>query len=165
MKHCAIDPQQIGSITESRVPIEVRDYMSSPAITIDWEAPLATAITMMRARNIRHLPVVDAEARLLGILTDGDVREALIALEHTGARTDFPSSLIVGKVMTWGAEAVTPDTDIAIAARLMHDRKLSALPVVEGERVVGILTEVDALRGFIAILDATHSEENPRCGF
>lgn len=168
MRHCPIDPARFAERDASPRTIEVREYMTRPAITIGWEQLVANAWKIMTTRNIRHLPVVDADGVLVGILTETDIREALIgltALGHTPTLAEIPSSLIVGKVMTWGADAVTPATEIAAAARFMRDRKLSALPVVEAERVVGILTEIDVMRGFLAVLDALKAPRNYQCGF
>jgi CBS domain-containing protein len=127
--------------------------MTSPAVTIGWEEPLSHACTVMRQARIRHLPVIDVDGRLVGILTDGDVREALEA-QRISVPADSPSTLIVGKAMTWDAVAVAPSCGLGHAARLMVERTLSALPVVEAQRVVGILTETDILRAFAEVIEA-----------
>jgi acetoin utilization protein AcuB len=127
--------------------------MTSPAITIGWDEPLSRAWTVMREARIRHLPAIDVDGRLVGMLTDGDIREALEA-ERVSVPAHSPSTLIVGKAMTWDPVTVVPSCGLGHAARLMVERTLSALPVVEAERVVGILTETDILRAFAELLDA-----------
>jgi acetoin utilization protein AcuB len=122
--------------------------MTRAVITIGWDEPLARAAQLMDERHIRHLPVVDADESLIGIITDGDVREALESARVRDAES-APATLIVGKVMTRDVVSVTPSWDLAQAARLMQTRKLSALPVVEGGTVVGILSEVDVLAAFV----------------
>jgi acetoin utilization protein AcuB len=89
-------------------------------------------------------------------VTDRDLRQVLFdpAVQARLARaTDALRGLTVREVMTWGAVSVTPATSIRDAARLMHERKVGALPVVERDRLVGILTERDVLATFREILD------------
>lgn len=139
MRHDPIDPGQPADRGGIPPVIRVRDYMAYPAVTVGWEEPVANAWSRMQARNIRHLPVVDADGRLVGLVTEADLAEA-------------PPTLIVGKVMTWCTDAVHPESEIAEAARLMQDRKLVALPVVEDGRVIGILTDADIMRAFCRFL-------------
>ena len=76
MRHDPIDPGQCQDFEETRPRIRVRDYMTHPATTIGWEEPVANAWSLMQARRIRHLPVVDADGRLVGVVTEADLREA-----------------------------------------------------------------------------------------
>jgi acetoin utilization protein AcuB len=119
------------------------------------EAHLSEAAKLMRAQKIRHLPVVDGAGRLVGIVTARDLRQALFAPAVHDEHTDVPTlleALSVADVMTRGVMSIRPATSIRDAARLMYERKLGALPVVERERLVGILTETDVLRAFQELL-------------
>ena len=150
MRHDPIDPGQAGGVERSafpEVPPVVADRMTRPAITIGWAEPLASAARLMAERGIRHLPVVDADRRLIGILTESDVRE-IVASEGLRDLDAAPSTLIVGKAMSLDPVAVTPDTSLAAAVTLMYKRKISAVPVVDADEVVGILSESDILREF-----------------
>lgn len=150
-RHDPIDPGRFAG-SEGRAaftgPLRVAERMTRAAVTIGWEEPLARASQLMEQRHIRHLPVVDAEEHLIGIVTDGDLREALESARVRDAES-APATLIVGKVMTRDVVSVAPSCDLVEAARLMHARKLSALPVVEGGKVVGILSEIDVLAMFV----------------
>lgn len=148
MRHDPIDPGRPTAREGIPPMIRVRDYMAHPAVTIGWEEPVATAWRLMQTRRIRHLPVVDADGRLVGVVTEADLREVTVGTDLAEA----PPTLIVGKVMTWRTDAVHPDSEIAEAARLMQDRKIAALPVVEGDRVIGILTDADIMRAFCSFL-------------
>jgi acetoin utilization protein AcuB len=111
----------------------------------------------MRAGKVRHLPVLDSAGRLAGIVTDRDLRHAILdpSLQERFER-GLPAalqSLVVRDVMTWGAITVYPEMEIRQAARLMHHEKVGALPVVKNSRVVGILTETDVVKAFAEILD------------
>lgn len=155
MRHDPIDPGAFTG-TEHAVPApraRVAERMSRPAVTIRWEEPVTRAWRLMEERHIRHLPVIDADGRLVGIVTDGDLSELLLA-ERVRDASAAPPTLIVGKAMTSDAVAVSPWCDLEEAVRLMHARKLSALPVVEDGQVVGILTENDILRAFAETMRA-----------
>ena len=168
MNHCAIDPGQYADVGPMPRHLRVMDHMTRPAITIGWDEPLANAWRFMKSRRIRHLPVVDADAVLVGLITEADLMEAAGDLSTHGRRLDpaeAPATMIVGKAMAWGVVSVGPETTIEETACLMHDRKLTAMPVVENGRVVGILTEVDLFRVLIDVLRQRAAPMNYRCGF
>jgi acetoin utilization protein AcuB len=109
----------------------------------------------MRARKIRHLPVVEGAGRLVGIVTARDLRQAMFSPAVQDELTNLRGvlhGLAVRDVMTRGVVSVGAATSIRDAARLMHERKLGALPVVERDRLVGILTETDVLDAFQRLL-------------
>jgi acetoin utilization protein AcuB len=109
----------------------------------------------MGARKIRHLPVVEAAGRLVGIVTARDLRQAVFApavQDHLEQLSGVLDGLVVRDVMIRGVVTVGAATSIREAARLMHERRLGALPVVERDRVVGILTETDVLKALQRLL-------------
>ena len=112
----------------------------------------ATALALASGPvKIRHLPGVDGGGRLVGMVTARDLRQALFAPAVQADAEDLLSvlqALSVGDIMTRGVVSVRAATSIRDAARLMHERKLGALPVLERERLAGILTETDVLRAF-----------------
>lgn len=118
----------------------VRDIMRSPAVTIAPDTRLQDAYRIMREREIRHLPVLEA-GRLLGIVTDRDLRLATSAL----APSPFPPASLVSAVMSRNALTADPSDPVEDAARTMRERKIGCLPVVEGGAVVGIVTGLDLL--------------------
>jgi acetoin utilization protein AcuB len=128
----------------------VAERMARPASTIRRDATAKAAWNLMKARRIRHLPVVDAGGRLVGIVTDRDLRQ--VPFHPGNAGPARPASLPVERVMTAAVMTVRPDTEILDAARIMHEQKIGALPVVEHGRVVGILTEIDLLRALVDLL-------------
>jgi len=135
--------------------IRVSDRMTRKAVTIHSDALVRGAAALMRARRLRHLPVVDRGGRLVGIVTDRDLRQVVFdpsIRERLGPAGDALEALRVRDVMTWGVVTVRPGAPIQEAARLMYQRRIGALPVVDDDRVVGILTERDVLRAFREIL-------------
>ena len=150
-------PDETEALTWPEREIRVKDLMTRPVATIGLEATVGVAWKMMKDRKIRHIPVVDADGRLVGILTDRDLREVILEpsiQEQLGNVGKALNILTVKEVMTWGVITVRPDTDIRQAARVVRDQKIGALPVVEGGRVVGILTATDLVKAIVEILDA-----------
>ncbi len=99
----------------------------------------AVAAAMQRGR-FRHMPVVDADGRLIGIVTDRDLRE----------QKGYLGATKVSAVISEPAIAVGPDDPIEDAAQILLERKIGGLPVIDGERrVIGILTTSDLLRGML----------------
>jgi acetoin utilization protein AcuB len=153
--HPGREPDELEAVTWPD-SIRVRDRMTRSVTTVHSDALVSGAVELMRSRRIRHLPVVDRSGRLVGIVTDRDLRQVMFdpAVQARLARaTDALRGLTVRDVMTWGAVSVTPATSIRDAARLMHEAKVGALPVVDADRVVGILTERDVLGTFREVLD------------
>ena len=122
----------------------VRDIMRSPVVAVPPETTLADAYRTMREKSFRHLPVVEGE-RLVGVVTDRDLRLATSAL----APVPFAPDSSVSAVMC--REPLTADAQDAVedAARVMRERKIGCLPVVEDGRVIGIITGVDLLDALI----------------
>jgi acetoin utilization protein AcuB len=131
----------------------VADLMTGPLLTLGHDASVAQAWGIMQARGVRHLPVLDADRRLIGILTDHDLRLVILARcleEEPGALARTLARLRVDEIMTWAVVTIGPDADLREAARLMHQRGLGALPVADGGRVVGMLTATDVIRALVA---------------
>jgi acetoin utilization protein AcuB len=133
----------------------VRDRMSRRVTTVRPEVRLSEAARLMRARKIRHLPVVDRAGRLVGMVTDRDLRQALFAPAVHAEAEDVLGvleALSVGDIMTRSVVRIRAAASIRDAARLMYERKLGALPVVERERLIGLITETDVLGAFQELL-------------
>jgi acetoin utilization protein AcuB len=108
----------------------------------------------MRRRRVRHLPVLDADRRLIGMLTDHDLRQLIlerVSREEPGELARTLARLRINEVMTWAVITVRPDSEIRDAARLMHEHKLGALPVADGGRIVGILTATGVIQAVAGI--------------
>jgi acetoin utilization protein AcuB len=136
-------------------PMPVRDWMTPDPVVVRADAAVAVAVDLLRTRKIRHLPVVDETGRLVGIVTDRDLRQLVFdprMREALGDSTIGLAALPVREVMTWAVLSVRSDSDLRAAARLMRERRIGALPVVEAGRVVGILSEMDALAALDKVL-------------
>jgi acetoin utilization protein AcuB len=128
--------------------MKVGDWMSRDVVTVSPKEGVRVAEHLMKAKRVRHLPVVSG-GKLVGIITDRDICRAL-PLPATSLEAQEISCLLdtlqVQAVMTRKVISVTPETSIEAAAALLLAHKIVGLPVVDGERLVGILTEGDVLR-------------------
>jgi acetoin utilization protein AcuB len=121
--------------------------------------PVSEAWELMQRKRIRHLLVTEGE-RLVGIITDRDIRLNLPSPATSLSAWEVSyllSRLTVDQVMTRSVITIGQDRQVADAVRLMLEHRIGALPVVENEHVVGIITETDLLRAFGKALEE-HSE-------
>ena len=148
-------------------PLPVKEWMTTPVATIRADAPVREAVELMKTRKIRHLPVLDDGGRLVGIVTDRDLRQMVfdpVIQERLGDVVETLGALTARDVMTWAVLTVRPESGIRQAACLMHEQKVGALPVVDDGRVVGILTERDVLRAFEALIRDRVTRVRPLAG-
>ena len=123
--------------------MRVRDVMASPVVTVAPGAALKEVASLLVERRINAVPVVDAGDRLIGIVSEAD----LLSLEtgQVAAAGGAPPHS-AGEVMRQSVYTLTGDTDATAAARLMLRHRLKSIPVVDGDRVVGMVTRRDLLR-------------------
>jgi acetoin utilization protein AcuB len=131
--------------------------MTKDPITIDPDAPIGTALAVMRDKHVHHLPAVDEDGNLVGIVTDRDLRHAVLGpvlseylsgnvRRRAQAIGQELENLTVRQVMTWVVVDVRPHAPLAYAALLMSERRIGSLPVTEKGKLVGLVTERDVLR-------------------
>jgi CBS domain-containing protein len=119
------------------------DVMSAPVVKVSPDAPLKEVAATLVEHGINAVPVVDAGDRLIGIVSEAD----LLSLETGFGRGPAPAGpRTAGEVMRQSVYTVTGDTDATAAARLMLRHRLKSVPVVAGERVVGMVARRDLLR-------------------
>jgi CBS domain-containing protein len=128
---------------------KVRDLMSPEVVTLTVNETLTIADDVMRLGRIRHMPVVDEDGRLVGILSQRDLfRDALARALGYGqhAQDKMLKMMRVKEVMKSGVATVTPDTPLEEAAARMLRDKIGCLVVLEGDEIAGILTESDFVK-------------------
>ncbi len=129
----------------------VRDVMTRQVETVGRNDMLSVADGLMRAHRFRHVVVVEEDGRLTGVVSQRDLFYGALAWslgQGSEAHRRSLEALPVKQVMTTNLAVVEPDTPLARAAALMMEHKVGCLPVVERERVIGIVTEGD----FLALL-------------
>ncbi|HEY7221940.1 MAG TPA: CBS domain-containing protein [Candidatus Binatia bacterium] len=136
---------------KSIATVTVKDLMMKSPATLDQNETLDLAEDIMHLGRIRHMPVVE-DGKLVGIISQRDLfRSALITALGFGRKTSrtLIKSIRIKEIMTRKVVTVGPDVNIKAAARLMTEKQIGCLPVVEDGRLIGILTESDIL-GYVA---------------
>lgn len=127
----------------------VSDVMSTEMVTLGRNDTLTIADDLMKQQRVRHLPVLDEDGDLCGIVTQRDLfRGAVLRALGYGSRAEemMLATLVVKEAMTENPISVAPSASLADAARLMLEHRVGSLPVLEDGRLVGILTEGDFVR-------------------
>jgi acetoin utilization protein AcuB len=140
--------------------LTVEQVMTSDPVTVAPTDSIRVAIERMRERGCRRLPVV-AQSQLVGIVTDRDLRRATnspFVLRERWYDEFMLDHIPVHACMHPNPITVSPRTPIVDAAKLMRDQKIGGLPVVDGDCLVGIVTETDLLNFLIQILEQSSSQ-------
>lgn len=127
----------------------VRDYMTNTVSSLRDDVHLLDAALLIRRTGKRHVPVTDREGRVVGIVTDRDV--ARMAPSLLGSITPEEYNAIfemtpIARAMSANPITVGPDSNMREAVALLCTKKIGAVPVVENDKLVGIVTRSDALR-------------------
>jgi acetoin utilization protein AcuB len=130
---------------------QVKDWMTSEVITVSSHCPLPDAYWLMIENKIRRLPVMD-NSKLIGIVTLENLRRinpiSIAGLDILQIN-NMLAKLPVRQLMTENPITIFPDAPLIDAARMMLEHKISALPVLDGNKLVGIITESDIFRAFV----------------
>ena len=136
----------------------VENWMTRRVASVKPLDSLQHAREVQEAHRINQLPVVSG-AELVGIVTDRDVRDAFPSVfdfaatgeSHRPTSATDPKKIAVESVMTGNVCTIGPEETIFAAAKLMGERRIGAMPVVSGGKLVGILTRSDLLRALVAL--------------
>lgn len=120
--------------------------------TVSPDAPLSAAARILREHRFHHLPVVEGET-LVGILSDTDLRNASLAASPVEGGGGPAGDRPVREAMRTEVWSVTPEDSIEDALLILTREKFGALPVLSGDRLVGIITRADLLYAFVDLLD------------
>jgi acetoin utilization protein AcuB len=138
--------------------MRIASWMKHPVITVKPHDSARHAREVMEKHRINQLPVV-VDGRLVGILTDRDLRDAFPSVFESAepfARRPRrsaadPATIPIEDVMTSAVLTLAPAAFVADAARLMRRERIGAIPIVEGARLVGILSRSDVLDAFVEV--------------
>ena len=129
------------------VPKLVRDIMTREITTLAHDAMLLDAVMLMRSSGFRHVPVVNGD-KLVGLLSDRDVQRAAPSIFGKMTPEEYNrifETTPIAKVMAKEPVTVSPAAPITDVVKMMHEQKFGSVPVVEGEKLVGIVTTTDLL--------------------
>ncbi|MFQ5670163.1 MAG: CBS domain-containing protein [Acidobacteriota bacterium] len=130
-------------------PRTVADLMTTVVFALRPDDSLVAVRDTMYEHHVRHVPVVDAEGDLIGLVSHRDMLGYALIEQEPGSSENQEAdleALTVGDVMIFNVESVEADTDLREAAQVMLEYKYGCLPVVEGNHLIGILTEADFVR-------------------
>lgn len=130
------------------VLMRVNDWMIKNVVTIGSDSSVLQALSLMKKKAVRHLPVVDS-GKFAGLITSTDAKQAIL--------TGMLETLRVGDIMMKTPFTVTRETTLEEASRIIYEQKVSSLPVVEKGKVLGILTIIDILKAFIDLMGVLKS--------
>ncbi len=131
----------------------VRDIMQEKIVTISDSDTLSTVEDIMTLGHLRHMPVVHA-GKLVGVVSERDLlRASLSNLTEFGSdeRRAFLTVVEIARVMSAPPIVIEPDAGVQEAARVMAEQRIGCLPVVDGDTLVGMLTETDLLASFAGL--------------
>lgn len=143
----------------------VRQWMSPHPVTVTRQTSVLNARRLMRVQRVRHLPVVDDGDRVVGMISDRDV--SLADSQMVRALSTLQSDLASGRyrpvqtVMSTPVHTVSPDEPVSLAADVMLRWQVSGMPVVDGGRLVGIITSTDCLRALLRELGRDRPDVAP----
>jgi CBS-domain-containing membrane protein len=144
--------------------LKAKDIMSREIISVSPDAEIANAAKILLEKRINGLPVIDASGRLVGILCQSDLVAQqktiplpsvftllesyipLTSMKRIDKEVEKIAAITVKQAMTPNPVTVDPETDIEDVAKLMVDNKYHTLPVMEGDKVVGIVGKEDVLK-------------------
>lgn len=138
----------ITEVSRLRIVV-ISEIMTRELVTLSPEQSLREAVELLLAHRIRHLPVVEEGSRLVGIVTDRDVKRATPSLLSGVGREEYERVLEetrVAQFMTREPMVISPGTPVKTVVKILVDTKVGALPVVNAGHLVGIVTEIDLLR-------------------
>jgi len=139
----------------------VRDLMQHEVVTLDAEESLGLADDVMRLGRIRHMPVT-ARGRLVGILSQRDLFRAAISSVlqfRAGVEREWLAKIPVREIMSAHLVTIGPDAPIREAAKLMLDKRIGCVPVVQGDTLVGLLSETDCMQYLVRLLDIAETKQ------
>jgi acetoin utilization protein AcuB len=135
----------------------VGERMSRPVITVRPDMPVPDALDLMKRENKHQFPVIDSRGKLLGMVSERELLNASASNVTTLSVWELSyllSKIKVEQVMTHPVITITEDTTIEEAARIMADHNIGGLPVVQGDEVIGIITETDLFKMFLELFGA-----------
>jgi acetoin utilization protein AcuB len=135
----------------------VQDVMQRGVVVVSPETRLSEAMRLLQRRGIRHLPVLD-QGKLVGIISDRDLKGAMLSAVMNRNHAEIWAALdrlTAADVMMRAVVTIAPMFPVEEAARLMVTKKISALPVTEDGRLIGIVTETDVLELFVRAMGVT----------
>lgn len=128
----------------------VREIMTAPALSVTSEADLDEALRLMAEKKITALPVTDGQGRLVGVVSEIDLLRRAVEPDHRAhampVHASPPLPRTVGEIMTKSPRCTTEASDVADLVRLFTTSSFKSLPVIRGEKLIGVVSRSDVIR-------------------
>ena len=135
--------------------IVVKDLMTTTPLTLNQEATLDVARQFMKEHRVRHLPITGSNGELVGLLSLRDIVAASVSAladVDEAERDELDSLTPVAAVMSKNLIVTTPETGLRRAGEIMLSQKIGCLPVIDGDDILGIITEADFVQLSVHLL-------------
>jgi CBS domain-containing membrane protein len=160
-----LDQHQIVNLCQEEEKFQmmtVREIMITEVNQLPPDASLEQARSLMAEKSIRHIPIVDTEDRLIGLVTQRDILAATLSLPSLRETADISGSLLKTRdIMRTNIFKIEADTDLRLAALTMQRHKIGSLLIVNDDRLVGIVTDSDYVGLAINLLEQMEQVEPP----
>ena len=136
--------------------MQIKDYMTTDVATLTSDATLAQAREIMTSQRIRQIPVLSSDGILEGIISKRDIYGASVSNltdNYERSKTLLEGRLDVAQIMTKDVETVQADDSLSSAALKLQELRVGALPVLEGNKLVGIISSADFLGIAVMLLE------------
>ena len=131
--------------------MKVSDLMNTEAVTLNPQCPVTEASRVLVKNDIGSAPVCESDGNVIGMLTDRDIGARCVATLSDPAKTT------VREIMTRGVVSVHPDEDVRNAARKMAGEQVRRLPVITGNRIVGVISLADIVHNDLYKMEASNA--------
>jgi len=134
--------------------LKALDFMHLNPIVLENTSSVVEAIKLLEEHNFRHLPIVDESNKVVGIISDRDIKQVRVAIDlFNVSLEEAEEEILITDIMTRNVITISPDTFLKKAADIMITHKIGALPVVENDKIVGIISETDLLKALLWLLE------------
>jgi len=131
----------------------VEEIMKSDVSTLTSGSTIEDAIHLMKTKRIRHLPVIDSENHMIGLVTDRDIKDALPSIFYSGERKDVLHKA-VKEIMSTNIITGHPLDFVEEISAIFYEHHISCLPIIHDKKLVGIVTETDLLHTLVQLTGA-----------
>jgi CBS domain-containing protein len=141
---------------------KINELMTSPVYSLRETDTLQSARVLMEKKRIRHVPIIASDNAFRGLITNRDVLANTIshlANIDPATQDEIDAGIPLQEIMRTDVHTITPDHSVREAAHILYNHKYGCLPVVDGGKLVGIVTEADFLQLTIQLLDAMDQAE------
>jgi acetoin utilization protein AcuB len=131
----------------------VEEIMKSDVSTLTFDSTIKDAIHLMKTKRIRHLPVIDSENHMIGLVTDRDIKDALPSIFYSGENKDVLYKT-VKEIMNTNVITGHPLDFVEEISAVFYEHHISCLPIIQDKKLVGIVTETDLLHTLVQLTGA-----------